>query len=1571
MKKATFLTAAVGLVLGLSVPVHADVKVWSGGSGNWDNGASWDLPGEPLAGTSVTIAEDGSTVTVDSAGNMAGGLIVDNNAALAVNTGGELTVSGTVTIGPAGSLTTSGTGQFNPLILITEGTTVLGGTGRITGLNATAGTLTVSSPLNPRIMLVMDAVTLNAAAGISASSRLTLDGTTVNVTGVADFATGTGATIVNNAPDLNITGAGHLTIMAAGGGGPLSPTFGDLVMDAGAQLTLDGDSGLGTGMARFNSISGDGTIRGGAIAAGTVNTGTIVVEGDLIVGATSNTTWAPGDLIDVTAGALGGNLAFEDGWTLTIDGSSAAPTPGIFYDVLTYQGALTVGGTVETGFAPLANGTVDSSAAAAWASARFWYNTNDGRAFLLTAVDRTWDGTTGTWSTNHWNPGPTGPGQLDNMIVPSGEVTVAADRVGRDGAEGLTVSGSGIVNVDHSLDVILATTVSGGGTLNVNATSTLTSHSVSVLGGAVAVGGTGTLVGGRTIDILGGTVSSVAGSTITAPTANVSGSGILLSGGQLNVTTLNSSASTALSGTGTIGTLNVTGGTTTISSLAVDLGNVNVESGGTLVATAAIATTGNVSVFGTLGTNSDVTAGELTLDGATVNISGVADFTAAGSTSVENEPDLNIAGAGHLTIRSSGGLGAAFGDLVMEAGAQLTLDSSDGLGAGAASFASISGEGTIHGAVTAAGAVDPGTISVEGDLVARAASNVTWQIGDLIDVAAATIYAGDVTLEDGVTLTIDEAGEPAIGVAYPVIEFEGTLTLGQTAAGSFGLVTNGVLNDVGAGDWSTANVWYNSSSVFIVANANRTWDGSVGNWSGNNWLPASPAGPTQLGNMAVNAGTVVVDAPYTGTAGALSLTMGGGTVDVANPLDVVQDTAVNGGVLAVNSTLSVGSAADVGAAGTLQVNPTGTVTAPTVNSLGTINVEGANAGARGHLNSPMVNSSGAFNVNGFGQVTANTVNLTDGTASFGPDTALAITELNIAGGAVSTPGMTIDGKLNLNSGQLRITDGNVTATGDLALIGGTVTKLGGGLAIVSSDTKIKTKAANVDVQNGRLQLQVSGVGGGFAIAGELLVFLDAGNLSVGPLTTWENMGETPGDFTTTGDPVVEMVAGHQAVTLDGSGDWFEGPLSPDSIEGSNARSVEVWTYNPDTGGEETMVAWAHRGGPDGSNVSFNYHADGSWGAVGQWGGGPDLSWNGMPDLNQWHHLVYTQSGSETRVYADGVLKNSETVGINSHADNPIRIGAQNESQGGGNPTQQYSGSIAQVRIHDGVMSLEDVQENFAAGVDASTGSSFGDLTMADGTELILKDALGVAAGASFASIIAGNNATITGSPITPSFVAGNSMTIAGDATFTGTSAIGTGLAITGNLSVEVDGRFAPTGGAAVGGNAAVDGTIVPAGGSAGSPSGTGGTTVVTGDFDMLPGGGLEWITFDGSQLENVSVGGQLTLPESWSVILNPGGPVALSSGEYTLFTYDTLVADLVSFEPTIVSAPGSPYADLLLPVTRRSSTCLARIGSFCSSKPNRRPSGQIPSAGLTATSTLVGTGPVSPGPHRMRTLRQW
>ncbi len=225
---------------------------------------------------------------------------------------------------------------------------------------------------------------------------------------------------------------------------------------------------------------------------------------------------------------------------------------------------------------------------------------------------------------------------------------------------------------------------------------------------------------------------------------------------------------------------------------------------------------------------------------------------------------------------------------------------------------------------------------------------------------------------------------------------------------------------------------------------------------------------------------------------------------------------------------------------------------------------------------------------------------------------------------------------------------------------------------------------------------------GLTVAGTLYVDLRASDLKAGDTTTWPNRAGT-GDFTSAGEATyVADVAGTGVAGIEfaSAGSPFEGPVTTADLEGNSDSSIEVWAYNPALADEETLVAWGRRGGPDGSNMSFNYGANATWGAVGHWGA-PDMGWNGAPAAGQWHYLVYTYDGVNTaRVYADGALKYEETFSapLAIHAGFPIRLAAQTVSAGDGyDAGQEFTGYLGMVRVHGGQLSAVDIANNFLFG----------------------------------------------------------------------------------------------------------------------------------------------------------------------------------------------------------------------------------------------------------------------------------
>lgn len=231
------------------------------------------------------------------------------------------------------------------------------------------------------------------------------------------------------------------------------------------------------------------------------------------------------------------------------------------------------------------------------------------------------------------------------------------------------------------------------------------------------------------------------------------------------------------------------------------------------------------------------------------------------------------------------------------------------------------------------------------------------------------------------------------------------------------------------------------------------------------------------------------------------------------------------------------------------------------------------------------------------------------------------------------------------------------------------------------------------------------------VAEELLVDLRAEDLDYGTATIWINHGSL-GDFAPMGTPVVEDVGGRKAISFDGSS-YFEGPASVPGIEGDGTRSIEIWAYNgPDFEAEETILSWSRRGGPDGTNIAFNYGNNGTYGAVGHWGA-PDMGWSGVhspaPAAETWWHLVYTYDGATVRLYVNGEANTAEDAALNTHGGLPIRVAAQADGTGASaDQAFNFTGSIAEVRIHDGVLSPSDITYNFAGPIQ--------DLSPADGAE---------------------------------------------------------------------------------------------------------------------------------------------------------------------------------------------------------------------------------------------------------------
>jgi hypothetical protein len=102
------------------------------------------------------------------------------------------------------------------------------------------------------------------------------------------------------------------------------------------------------------------------------------------------------------------------------------------------------------------------------------------------------------------------------------------------------------------------------------------------------------------------------------------------------------------------------------------------------------------------------------------------------------------------------------------------------------------------------------------------------------------------------------------------------------------------------------------------------------------------------------------------------------------------------------------------------------------------------------------------------------------------------------------------------------------------------------------------------------------------------VALDATALPVGALATWSNLNTLSWNFVAPSNAVasVQVVDGTKGVRFFGTNHYL-GPTEPNFFAGNASRTVEAWIWNAAPRvGEETVFAWGRRGGPDGSNASF-------------------------------------------------------------------------------------------------------------------------------------------------------------------------------------------------------------------------------------------------------------------------------------------------------------------------------------------------------------------------------------------------
>lgn len=228
-------------------------------------------------------------------------------------------------------------------------------------------------------------------------------------------------------------------------------------------------------------------------------------------------------------------------------------------------------------------------------------------------------------------------------------------------------------------------------------------------------------------------------------------------------------------------------------------------------------------------------------------------------------------------------------------------------------------------------------------------------------------------------------------------------------------------------------------------------------------------------------------------------------------------------------------------------------------------------------------------------------------------------------------------------------------------------------------------------------------------ASKRLVDLTTDNLPDGKLTAWKNQGTLGGEFTllpeNPTEPNVETVAGRKAVTFDGRDAFMSSTIkTPAPVTGINPVTVEMWAYNPNVGGNETVFTLAPREAfkTDYLEYTINRALEVRYCTGNEFDPGAistnmdvrSMGWkNGkFPEAGQWHHIAFVYDGRHQgwgRVYVDGKLATERGYyTLCTNGGMPMFLGtAWNTDRG---TTDMFTGSISSVKVFDYPKTAEEI-----------------------------------------------------------------------------------------------------------------------------------------------------------------------------------------------------------------------------------------------------------------------------------------
>jgi hypothetical protein len=240
------------------------------------------------------------------------------------------------------------------------------------------------------------------------------------------------------------------------------------------------------------------------------------------------------------------------------------------------------------------------------------------------------------------------------------------------------------------------------------------------------------------------------------------------------------------------------------------------------------------------------------------------------------------------------------------------------------------------------------------------------------------------------------------------------------------------------------------------------------------------------------------------------------------------------------------------------------------------------------------------------------------------------------------------------------------------------------------------------------------------VAGDLIVNLEPTSMG---LTVWTNdtgSANGVGNFTNlAGTTLTVGTVPFVVANAGGSGQFITNVLNvggignqavqssgliPTEISGAGAKSFEAWVYLTNNPGNACAILSCGNNSGGNSLTALAYGPTSTgFGAFNAYNNS-STPWTTEPAINAWHYLVATLDGSgNVAVYADGQPDGTGTGGTSAIPITCVQVGAiasSGQSAVGnfdGTYTMPFRGYIAAARLESGVLTADQVANNFTAG----------------------------------------------------------------------------------------------------------------------------------------------------------------------------------------------------------------------------------------------------------------------------------